>query len=77
MAKVKKNKGFIIMLILIIVIAVIGVVALILNNIFSNKSLEEPGKELGFDIFVGDENMAVTTSADEGRDLVEELKGAN
>ena len=74
MAKKKKNKGFIIMLIVIIVIAIIGVVALVLNNIFSNKSLEEPGKELGFDIFVGDENMPVTTSTEEGRNLVEELK---
>ncbi len=77
MAKKKKNKGFIIMLIVIIVIAIIGVVALVLNNIFSNKSLEEPGKELGFDIFVGDENMPVTTSTEEGRDLVEELKSVN
>lgn len=78
MAKDKKKKvGTIIFAVVIVLIAIVGIVALMLNNIFSNKSLEKPGEELGYDIFVGDENMPVTTSMDEGRNLSEELKAVN
>ena len=78
MAKDKKKKvGTIIFTVVIVLIAIVGILALILNNIFSNKSLEKPGEELGYDIFVGDENMPVTTSTDEGRNLSEELKAVN
>lgn len=77
MAKEKKNIGFIILIVVIVIIAVVGIVALILNNIFSNKSLEKPGEELGYDIFIGDENMAVTTSTEEGKNLTEELTAVN
>lgn len=77
MVKNKKNVGITIMIVLIVVIAVVGIVALILNKIFSNNSLEKPGEELGYDIFIGDENMAVTTSVEEGRNLTEELAAVN
>ena len=65
MSKGKKNIGFIVLIAMIIIIAIVGIVALVLNTIFLNKSLEKPGEELGFDIFIGDENMPVTFSSDE------------
>lgn len=77
MSKNKKNVGIIVMIVIIAVIALVGIIALILNNIFSDKIREKPGEELGYDIFVGDENMAVTTSVEEGRNLTEELKAVN
>lgn len=77
MAKNKKNVGIIVMIVIIAIIALVGIIALILNNIFSDKIREKPGEELGYDIFVGDENMAVTTSVEEGRNLTEELKAVN
>ena len=73
----KKNIGMIIVIVLIVLLAVVGVGALVLNNLFSTKPLEKPGEELGYDIFIGDENMEVTFSADEGRNLVEELSKVN
>ena len=66
----KKNIGMIIVIVLIVLLAVVGVGALVLNNLFSTKPLEKPGEELGYDIFIGDENMPVKTSVEEGRDLV-------
>ena len=75
--KKKRNVGIIIVIIVIILMAIIGLVALLLNNYFSNRSLEKPGEELGYDIFIGDENAPVTTSEQEGRNLVEELKAIN
>ena len=79
MAKEKKkvNIGMILIIILIVFIAIVGVGALILNNIVETKPLEKPGEELGYDIFIGDENMEVKTSAEEGRNLVEELSKVN
>lgn len=77
MAKRKKNVGFIVMCVIITILAIVGVVALILNTIFSKNRLEKPGEELGYDIFIGDENMPVTTSTDEGRNIVEELSAVN
>lgn len=77
MSKGKKNIGFIVLIAMIIIIAIVGIVALVLNTIFLNKSLEKPGEELGFDIFIGDENMPVTFSSDEGRNLSEELAEVN
>ena len=77
MAKGKKKIGLIITIILIIFMAVVGVAALILNNMFSNQSLEKPGEQLGYDVFVGDENMEVTTSVDEGRNLQKEISSIN
>ncbi|MBO5477113.1 MAG: class B sortase [Clostridia bacterium] len=77
MAKRKINIGYIILIIVIILMAVVGVGAFILNNVFSNRNLESPGEELGFDIFIGDESAAVTTSEDENRKLSEELKAIN
>ena len=65
--KKKRNVGIIIVIIVIILMAIIGLVALLLNNYFSNRSLEKPGEELGYDIFIGDENAPVTTSEQEGR----------
>jgi len=75
MAKEKKKKkiGTIIFVILLILLAIVGIVAFVLNKIADNKTLEKPGEELGYDIFVGDENMEVKSSLDEGRNLVEEL----
>ncbi|MBQ8380127.1 MAG: class B sortase [Clostridia bacterium] len=77
MAKKKINIGYIILIVVIILMAVVGIGAFVLNNIFSNRSLEKPGQELGFDIFIGDENAAVTTSVEENRNLSEELKAIN
>lgn len=77
MKKGKNNVTIIIMIIVIIILAIVGIVALVLNNVVSNKSLEKPGEELGYDIFVGDENMPVTTSTEEGRNLVDELKAVS
>lgn len=78
MAKEKKNIGLILIIALIVVLAIVGVIALILNNMVgNNRSLEKPGEELGFDIFIGDENAAVTTSKDEKRDLKNELSEVN
>lgn len=77
MADKKNNIGFIILIVVIVLMAVVGIGALILNNIFSNNNLEKPGQELGYDIFVGDENAQVTTSVDESRDLVQEIKAIN
>ncbi len=77
MSKGKKNIGLIIVIVLIVVMAIIGIAALIINTIVDNNRLEKPGEELGFDIFIGDENAKVTTAKDEGRDLVEELKAVN
>ena len=73
----RKNLNVIIFIVIIVIMAIIGIVALVLNNIFNSNSLEKPGEELGYDIFVGDENMPVTTSEDEGRNLVEELSKVN
>ncbi len=78
MAKNKKNIGRILFIALIVVLAIVGIIALVLNNIVgNNRSLEKPGEELGFDIFIGDENAAVTTSKDEKRNLKEELSKVN
>lgn len=78
MAKNKKNIGRILIIALIVVLAIVGIIALVLNNIVgNNRSLEKPGEELGFDIFIGDENAAVTTSKDEKRDLKAELSKVN
>ena len=77
MAKKKVNIGYIILIVVIVLMAVVGIGAFVLNNMFSNRSLEKPGEELGFDIFIGDENASVTTSKDENRNLSEELKAIN
>lgn len=77
MANKKNNVGFIILTVVIALMLIIGIAAFILNNIFSNKKLEKPGEELGYDIFIGDENAQVTTSVDESRNLVEEIKSIN
>lgn len=77
MAKKKINIGYIILIVVIVLMAIVGIGAFILNNIFSNHSLEKPGQELGFDIFIGDENAPVTTSTEENRNLSEELKAIN
>lgn len=78
MAKGKKNNiGMIIVIILIVLLAVVGIGALVLNKIVGTKPLEKPGEELGYDIFIGDENMPVKTSAEEGRDLLKELSQVN
>lgn len=77
MAKKKKKIGYIILIVVIALMAIVGIGAFILNNVFSNRSLEKPGEELGFDIFIGDENLPVTTSTDENRNLSEELKAIN
>ena len=77
MVKKKRNIGIVIAIIVIIIMAIVGLVALLLNNYFSNKGLEKPGEELGYDIFIGDENAPAPTSQDEGRNLVEELKNIN
>lgn len=77
MAKKKINIGYIILIVVIVLMAVVGIGAFVLNNIFSTRSLEKPGEELGFDIFIGDENAQVTTSQDENRNLSEELKAIN
>lgn len=77
MAKGKKNIGFIIIIIVMVITAVIGIGAFVLNQMASNSKREKPGEELGYDIFVGDENMPVKTSKEEGRNLVEELKAVN
>lgn len=77
MAKQKKNIGFIILVVLIILMALVGIGAFIINNLGSTKPLEQPGQELGYDIFIGEENAPVTTSVDENRKLNEEIKAIN
>ncbi len=77
MAKNKKNVGMIIAIVVIVIFAVIGIIALILNKIEDSKVLEKPGQELGFDIFIGDENMPVTSAKEAGRDLKDELSKVN
>lgn len=78
MAKKKNNIGKIILIVVMVLFAIVGVGAFALNMFFSsNNKLEKPGEELGYDIFIGDENMAVTTSKEEGRNLAEEIKAVN
>ena len=78
MAIKKKNLGLILVIILMIIIGIVGIGAFVINNIVNgNRPLEKPGEEIGYDIFIGDPDMAVTTSAEEGRNLVEELKAVN
>ena len=78
MAVKKKNLGLILVIILMIIIGIIGIVAFIINSIANpTPKIEKPGEELGYDIFIGEPDMPVTTSVDEGRNLVEELKAVN
>ena len=77
MANKRRNVGSIILIIVIALMLIVGIVALILNTVFSNRKLEKPGEELGYDIFIGDEQMPVKTSEEEGRDLVDEIKKIN
>lgn len=78
MSKVNRKKVFkIIIIVIIVLMAALGIGAFILNRVLSNKSLEKPGEELGYDIFIGDENLPVTTAEDEGRNLANEIKDLN
>lgn len=77
MAKKKKNIGFIILVVIIILMAIIGVGALIINNMITDSKLEKPGEELGWDIFIGNEDAEVKTSKEEGRNLAEEISKIN
>ena len=73
----KNNKSVTIGIIVVIIMAIIGGGAFFLNSYLTNRDLEQPGQELGYDIFIGDPDLPVTTSVDEGRDLKDELSKIN
>ena len=78
MAIKKKNLGLILVIILMIIIGIVGIGAFVINKMANpTPKLEKPGEELGYDIFIGEPDMPVTTSTEEGRNLVEELKAVN